>query len=103
MNDIPIEIVLKTNIRKFRTELGWSQEKLAEKADVSPSYITQIELGNRSPTIEVIEKIATALGIEYKILFTPDNSQTKNSKSLRVLEKNILNAVSIAIQKEFEK
>ncbi|WP_296330248.1 helix-turn-helix transcriptional regulator [uncultured Treponema sp.] len=104
MNEIPIEIMLKTNIRRLRTELGWSQEKLAEKAEISPSYVTQIELGNRSPSIDIIEKIAIALGIEYRILFTPEDLAKKEyCKSLRLLEKNVMQAVNEAIQKEFQK
>lgn len=104
MNEIPIEIMLKTNIRRLRTELGWSQEKLAEKAEISPSYVTQIELGNRSPSIDIIEKIAIALGIEYRILFTPEDLAKKEyCKSLRILEKNVMQAVNEAIQREFQK
>ena len=104
MNEIPIEIMLKTNIRRLRTELGWSQEKLAEKAEISPSYVTQIELGNRSPSIDIIEKIAIALGIEYRILFTPEDLAKKEyCKSLRILEKNVTQAVNEAIQREFQK
>ena len=104
MNEIPIEIMLKTNIRRLRTELGWSQEKLAEKAEISPSYVTQIELGNRSPSIDIIEKIAIALGIEYSILFTPEDLAKKEyCKSLRLLEKNVMQAVNEAIQREFQK
>lgn len=104
MNEIPIEIMLKTNIRRLRTELGWSQEKLAEKAEISPSYVTQIELGNRSPSIDIIEKIAIALGIEYRVLFTPEDLAKKEyCKSLRLLEKNVMQAVNEAIQREFQK
>ncbi len=96
--------MLKTNIRRLRTELGWSQEKLAEKAEISPSYVTQIELGNRSPSIDIIEKIAIALGIEYRILFTPEDLAKKEyCKSLRLLEKNVMQAVNEAIQREFQK
>ena len=104
MNEIQIEIMLKTNIRILRTELGWSQEKLAEKAEISPSYVTQIELGNRSPSIDIIEKIAIALGIEYRILFTPEDLAKKEyCKSLRLLEKNVMQAVNEAIPREFQK
>ena len=104
MNEIPIEIMLKTNIRRLRTELGWSQEKLAEKAEISPSYVTQIELGNRSPSIDIIEKIAIALGIEYRVLFTPEDLAKKEyCKSLRLLEKNVIQAVNETIQREFQK
>lgn len=108
MNDIPIETVLKTNIRKLRTELGWSQEKLAEKINVSPSHITQIENGNRSPSIETIAKISNAFGVEYSDLFFPNIESSKNKEksqktfSIHVLENRVLAAVKEAIKKEFE-
>lgn len=104
MNDIPIEIILKTNIRKMRTDLGWSQEKLAEKIDVSPSHITQIENGNRSPSIDVIAKIANAFGVEYKDLFSTDteNLAKNNIYAIRILKSRVISAVNKAIEKEFD-
>lgn len=51
------------NLKKFREEKGWTQEELAEKADVHVSYIGQIERGLRYPSLKVLFKIADALHI----------------------------------------
>jgi transcriptional regulator with XRE-family HTH domain len=52
------------NLKKFRKIEGISQMKLAETCDTDVSYIGQIEMGNRFPSIKLIEKIAQALEVE---------------------------------------
>jgi transcriptional regulator with XRE-family HTH domain len=51
-------------VKALRIEKGWSQEKLALKADLDRTYIPSVEIGERNVSITVIEKIATALKIE---------------------------------------
>lgn len=48
-------------VRKRREELGLSQEKLAEIADIHRTYVSSIELGKVAVGIEVCHKIAKAL------------------------------------------
>jgi len=56
-------------IRNYRTKLGLSQEKLAENAGCHPTYIGQVERGEKNATIESIEKIASALKVPLSELF----------------------------------
>lgn len=56
------------NIKRFREEKGWTQEELAEKADVHVSYIGQIERGLRYPSLKVLFKIAYTLSINIREL-----------------------------------
>lgn len=56
-------------IRNYRMQQGLSQEKLAELAGCHPTYIGQLERGEKNATIESIEKIATALNISLSTLF----------------------------------
>lgn len=58
-----------SNVKKFRINKGWSQEKLALKAELDRSYIPSIEKGERNISIVVIEKISIALEIEIKEFF----------------------------------
>jgi len=51
------------NVRRLREEKGWSQEELAFEAGMHRTYISGIERGVRNPTIIVVEKIATKLGV----------------------------------------
>lgn len=56
-------------IRNYRTQLGYSQEKLAELSGCHPTYIGQVERGEKNATLESIEKIANALGVSLSTLF----------------------------------
>jgi len=51
-----------SNLRYERKRRKLTQEKLAEKADLDPSYISGIERGVRNPSMLSIVRIATALG-----------------------------------------
>ncbi|XBQ17391.1 MAG: helix-turn-helix transcriptional regulator [Oceanicaulis sp.] len=59
-----IRLRLARNIKAARTEKGWSQEELAEQAELHRTYISGVERGVRNPTVTVVEKIAVALGVE---------------------------------------
>jgi transcriptional regulator with XRE-family HTH domain len=54
------------NIRKWRKRAGFTQEKLAEKADLHPVYISQVERADRAITIDSLLKITKALGIRLR-------------------------------------
>ena len=55
-------------IRKFRKEVGMSQEQLALVANIERSYLGAIERGERSPTLDKIASIAKALRIKPSLL-----------------------------------
>ena len=67
--------VLGQRIRNYRTNKGLSQEKLAELSGCHPTYIGQIERGEKNATIESIEKISAALNISLSKLFEMLGSQ----------------------------
>lgn len=54
--------VLRKRIIEAREQHKWSQAELAAKAGVTPAAISQIESGNRTPTIPVLHRIANVLG-----------------------------------------
>jgi transcriptional regulator with XRE-family HTH domain len=64
-----IEKLGKT-IAKLRKDLDLTQEELAAKIDSSRLYINHIEQGRKSPSLEVIEKLARALKVQVKDLFS---------------------------------
>lgn len=61
--------VFIANMKKFRKLEGISQMTLAVRCDLSLNFIAEIEAGRRFPTVEKIEKIATALRVEPYLLF----------------------------------
>ncbi len=56
-------------IRRRRRELDLSQEELAERAGLHRTYVSDIERGDRNPSLENIEKLAKALNIKVFALF----------------------------------
>ena len=54
---------LGLNVRRQREAKQLTQEKLAEKASLDPTYISGIERGLRNPGIKNVAKLAKALGL----------------------------------------
>lgn len=67
-----IRLQIGNNIAKLRKEKGWSQEILSEKANVTKANITNIELGKYSTGVDILGRIANALGCSPKDLM-PEN------------------------------
>lgn len=61
--------IIGQRIRSYRTQKGLSQEKLAELAGCHPTYIGQLERGEKNATLESVEKIASAMDISLSELF----------------------------------
>jgi len=64
------------NLREFRKKEGLSQMQLAEHCNTATSYIGEIEIGRRFPSINMIEKIAFVLRIEPYQFFKNNNETT---------------------------
>jgi transcriptional regulator with XRE-family HTH domain len=65
--------VFGTNLRRYRTERGYSQEKFAELCGLHRTYISDIECFQRNVSLENVQKIADALEIESYKLLMEDN------------------------------
>lgn len=61
--------VFGTNVRRKREALGISQEHFAELCGLHRTYISDLERFQRNISINNIEKISAALGVEAYILF----------------------------------
>ena len=65
--------VFGSNVKKYRTQIGLSQEAFAEKCGLHRTYISAVECYRRSISLENIQRIADALGIEtYKLFITEE-------------------------------
>lgn len=51
------------NVKRARKDAGYSQEELADIARVARSYMSDVERGARNPTLQVVERLATALKV----------------------------------------
>jgi transcriptional regulator with XRE-family HTH domain len=97
------------NLRKLRRAAGLSQMQLAFHCNTAPSYIGEIEIGRRFPSIEMIEKIAASLQIQPQLLFAeqsraPRRTTPQNFSFLpETLKKDLLKRVTAATQKVLQK
>jgi transcriptional regulator with XRE-family HTH domain len=51
------------NVRKLRGKKKLSQKTLADKIGISVSYVSMLERGQRSPPLDMLEKVAKSLGV----------------------------------------
>lgn len=58
-------------IQSLRLERGWTQEQLAEYADLHVSYVSTLEKGKKNPSIEVINRLASAFQLSLSDFFSP--------------------------------
>jgi transcriptional regulator with XRE-family HTH domain len=56
--------VFAANLRRLRNAKGLAQDDLAYEAEVSRSYLSQLEKGAFYASLKIVEKLATALGVE---------------------------------------
>ncbi len=57
------------NVQRLRRDRGLSQEELGARARVHQTYLSQVESAKRNPSIDVIERLADALGVDISALF----------------------------------
>ena len=71
--------VFAANLRRLRHEKGLSQDDLAYEAEVSRSYLSQLEKGAFYASLKIIGRLADALGVEPDELLkrgAPDNRRS---------------------------
>lgn len=69
-------------IKKFRTQRGYTVNKLANLAGISQSYLRDIELGNKNPTVETLSYVCDALRITLADFFNDYYNDTNSSDPL---------------------
>lgn len=64
-----VNIAFGKRVAELRKKAGYSQERFAFICEIDRTYIGTIERGEKSPTLNTIDKIANALGITKSELF----------------------------------
>jgi transcriptional regulator with XRE-family HTH domain len=68
--------LLAQNVRILRLTRGWSQEALAEAAELDRSYIGDIERARRNVSLHCLERLARAFGVAApELLREPDPAE----------------------------
>ena len=77
--------------------------KLAEFCNTSPSYIGDIEIGRRFPSMELIEKIAEILRIEpYQFFKNKTENNTNNENLFPLLPNSMKNQIRTQIKTQID-
>lgn len=72
-----IRVIFATNLKKRRKAAGLSQEELAHIADIERSYVSMLERRINSPTIDMVAKLAQAIGVQPFELLLPIRKSRK--------------------------
>jgi len=67
------------NLKFYRKKSGLSQQQLAEKCDMATNYLSEIERGQKFPSIEMIEHISTAIKIPAYLLFLDGKTAARSN------------------------
>lgn len=59
-----LRAVVARNLRVMRKQKGFTQEELADLAGINRNYVGQIEREEKSPTVDMIERLATVLSVQ---------------------------------------
>ena len=81
-----ITMALGKRIRSLRQSRGWTQEQLAEYADLHVSYIVLLEKGANRATIETLDKLSKAFGLSIADLVQPLGEMRDDSMQSQLRE-----------------
>ena len=84
-------------VRFLRLQHRLTQEELSERADLHNTYISQIECGEKNPSIVSLDKILTAMNVTYAEFFEPIDL-TKAQRSVAAQCYELINRKSPAQQ-----
>jgi transcriptional regulator with XRE-family HTH domain len=70
------------NLRRLRTERGLSQDRLAEASGVNRGHLRELERENVNITVDLLDRIADALGVRVGALFDDMPEGAERPKTL---------------------
>jgi len=87
-------------IRVIRAQRGLRQDELAGAAGLSPSYVSLIERGKREPSLVIVRKLASALGVPVDLVMVlaiePKDSGSVSAADVRRLAEKLLRLAVVA-------
>lgn len=63
------------SLRELRDQRGWSRKDLAERSGLSYPYVSQLENGDREPSVDTLTKLAETFGLAVDALLAPATNQ----------------------------
>jgi len=94
-----IKEVLARNLKINRQKLGLTQEKLADKADISTHYLAMVELARKFPSAGMLERLALALEIKtHELFIMPSDTENALERLQESIVANIKQVVARTIK-----
>lgn len=87
-NNLDIKKLLGQRIKELRNKKGFTQDKLAEMADIGQRNLSKIECGKIFVTADTLAKIITALEVNAEDLF-----MFKPDKDIKMLKDEMIEAI----------
>ena len=83
MNEQELFKILGVNVKAQRARYGWSQAELAERANISINFLSDVETGKKWISPVTMLKLAGVFGLEvYELLKPPGNTASDSLKLL---------------------
>ena len=90
--------IFGNNIHKYRKKKNFSQEKLAEKLEISVKHLSNIETGKVFASAELIETIALVLEVSVSALFYSPEEKSLDDSDISKIEKILDEESAKAVQ-----
>ena len=97
-----IKNILGRNIKYFRFHRQLSQSALAEKADISVTFLSNIERGKMFPKVETLSRLTESLDVAVFELFRTDLVPEDNKEVINRLSEDIAKNVNLAMAEVFK-
>lgn len=98
-----IKKILGDNIRRLRISKGWTQVYLADVLELTPSFFTLVESGQRGMSLEVIESTAKLFNVPVASLFIDHTSSINNEGDRALLRNSELQHLKQKLNYEIQK
>jgi len=95
-----IREVLAQNLKENRRKLGITQPELAERAGLSTNYLAMIEIAQKFPSADVLDRLAVALEINSNELFSVAVSP---ERAIDQMQQKIMENLDHAIEQALDK
>ena len=103
MEEKKIRDNLGKNIKFFRLRRQFSQADLAEKANISITFLSNIERGNNYPQAGTLSNIVNALGVKVWELFREEESFDEQAAIIDRISQDFKSQVNLALEKVHKK
>jgi transcriptional regulator with XRE-family HTH domain len=82
MEEKEVRAILARNLKRLRNRLSLTQENLAEKADISVVFLSDVERANKWPYLDTLVRLSHALNVEVYELLKPEEALPPDTTAL---------------------